>query len=98
MTRPPRHHGRQREPANLPWKRDDANRDCHATLAMARLPNTPRPKWAVRIPDPATVRTEAVANRPPLIRAVATPRAEVTGRPAKLRPENERAAILEPPT
>src|SRR4029079_10346981 len=38
---------------NRPWNRADANCDRKATLPMARLPKTPRPRPAPRI-DPAT--------------------------------------------
>src|SRR5262245_43727842 len=63
---------------------------------MARWPNTPRPKWALRIPGPPTMRAEA--NRPPPIRAVATrPRGEVNERPANLRCATWRAATCERP-
>src|SRR5262245_55817960 len=97
MTSPPHHQGHQREPKNRPWKRADANCERHATLAMARLPNTPRPpKWAPRIP--ASVPAEAVAKRPPVPakRAVAT-RGDANERPAKLRPANARPPTRGPP-
>src|SRR5262249_20857668 len=70
-----------------------------ATLAMARLPNTPRPpKLAARIPGPASVRAEAVVKRPPVPanRAVAT-RGDANERPAKLRPAKARPPICDPP-
>src|SRR5215468_2165771 len=64
MTSPPHHQGHQRDPKNRPWNRADANCDRQATLAMARLPNTPRPpQLAPRIP--ASVPAEAVVKRPP---------------------------------
>src|SRR5262249_4210979 len=99
MTTPPHHQGHQRDPKNLPWNRADANCDRHATLAMARLPNTPRPpKLAARSPGPASVRAEAVPKRPPVpaSRAVAT-RGDANERPAKLRPANARPPICDPP-
>src|SRR5262245_57473526 len=98
MTRPPHHHGHQRDPKNRPWNRADANCDRQATLAMARLPNTPRPpKLAARIPGPASVRAEAVVKRPPAPanRAVAT-RGDANERPAKPRPANTRPPIFDP--
>src|SRR5215510_8635193 len=99
MTSPPHHQGHQRDPKNRPWNRADANCERHATLAMARLPNTPRPpKLAARIPGPASVRAEAVLKRPPVPanRAVAT-RGDANERPAKLRPAMARPAICDPP-
>src|SRR5947207_10510064 len=60
---------------------------------MARLPNTPRPRWPPRSPAPASGRTDAVANRPPLpaSRAGAMPtRAPLSERPARLRPPKGR--------
>src|SRR5262249_40930256 len=99
MTTPPHHQGHQRDPKNLPWNRADANCDRHATLAMARLPNTPRPpKLAARIPGPASVRAEAVERRPPApaTRAVAM-RGDANERPAKLRPPSARPPICDPP-
>src|SRR6516164_193446 len=99
MTSPPHHQGHQRDPKNRPWNRADANCDRQATLAMARLPNTPRPpQWAPpRIP--ASVPAEAVAKRPPVPanRAVAT-RGDANERPAKLRPANARPPMCDPPT
>src|SRR5215831_6649066 len=96
MTSPPHHQGHQREPKNRPWNRADANCERHATLAMARLPNTPRPpKWAPRIP--ASVWAEATVKRPPVNRAVAT-RGDANERPAKLRPANARPPTRGPPT
>src|SRR5262245_15047984 len=97
MTSPPHHQGHQPDPKNRPWNRADANCDRHATLAMARLPNTPRPpKLAARIPGPAIVRAEAVVKRPPVNRAVAT-RGDANERPAKLRPASARPPICDPP-
>src|SRR5262249_19028455 len=94
-SRPP-HQGHQREPKNRPWNRADANCERHATLAMARLPNTPRPpQWAPRIP--ASVWAEATVKRPPVNRAVAT-RGDANERPAKLRPANARPPMRGPPT
>src|SRR6201985_2620067 len=63
---------------------------------MARLPNTPRPRWAPRSPGPAT---DAVANRVPLPnRAGAMPtRAPLSERPAKLRPAMGRPTKWVPP-
>src|SRR5215475_13176282 len=96
MTSPPHHQGHQREPKNRPWNRADANCERHATLAMARLPNTPRPpQWAPRIP--ASVWAEATVKRPPVNRAVAT-RGDANERPAKLRPANARPPMCDPPT
>src|SRR5262245_20390130 len=98
MTSPPHHQGHQPDPKNRPWNRADANCDRHATLAMARLPNTPRPpRLAARIPGPASVRAEAVVKRPPAPanRAVAT-RGDANERPAKLRPANARPPICDP--
>src|SRR5215831_9463855 len=96
MTSPPHHQGHQREPKNRPWNRADANCERHATLAMARLPNTPRPpQWAPRIP--ASVWAEATVKRPPVNRAVAT-RGDANERPAKLRPANARPPTRGPPT
>src|SRR5262252_8648606 len=99
MTSPPHHQGHQPEPKNRPWNRADANCDRHATLAMARLPNTPRPpKLAARIPGPASVRADAVVKRPPAPanRAVAM-RGDANERPAKLRPASARPPICDPP-
>src|SRR5262249_49155370 len=99
MTSPPHHQGHQPEPKNRPWNRADANCERHATLAMARLPNTPRPpKLGARIPGPASVRAEAVLKRPPAPanRAVAT-RGDANERPAKLRPASARPPICDPP-
>src|SRR5215472_11528258 len=99
MTSPPHHQGHQPEPKNRPWNRADANCDRHATLAMARLPNAPRPpKLAARIPGPASVRAEAVPKRPPVPanRAVAM-RGDANERPMKLRPANARPPICDPP-
>src|SRR5262249_28348318 len=97
MTSPPHHQGHQRDPKNRPWNRADANCDRQATLAMARLPNTPRPpQLAPRIP--ASVPAEAVVKRPvPASRAVAT-RGDANERPAKLRPANARPPMCGPPT
>src|SRR6516165_895623 len=98
MTSPPHHQGHQRDPKNRPWNRADANCDRQATLAMARLPNTPRPpQLAPRIP--ASVPAEAVVKRPPVpaSRAVAT-RGDANERPAKLRPANARPPMCGPPT
>src|SRR5262249_58179770 len=95
----PRRQGHQRDPKKLPWNRADANCDRHATLAMARLPNTPRPpKLAARSPRPASVRAEAVPKRPPVPanRAVAT-RGDANECPPKLRPVNARPPICDPP-
>src|SRR6516162_8439720 len=100
MTSPPHHQGHQRDPKNRPWNRADANCDRHATLAMARLANTPRPpKLAARIPGPASVRAEATVKRPPAPanRAVAMPRGDANERPAKLRPANARPPTRGPP-
>src|SRR6516165_133051 len=97
MTSPPHHQGHQREPKNRPWNRADANCERHATLPMARLPNTPRPpQWAPRIP--ASVWAEATVKRPPVPanRAVAT-RGDANERAAKLRPANARPAMRGPP-
>src|SRR6516165_10304477 len=101
MTSPPHHQGHQRDPKNRPWNRADANCDRHATLAMARLANTPRPpKLEARIPGPASVRAEATVKRPPAPanRAVAMPRGDANERPAKLRPANARPPMCDPPT
>src|SRR5215831_11392281 len=98
MTSPPHHQGHQREPKNRPWNRADANCERHATLAMARLPNTPRPpQLAPRIP--ASVPAEAVVKRPPVpaSRAVAT-RGDANERAAKLRPASARPPMCGPPT
>ena len=100
MTSPPHHQGHQRDPKNRPWNRADANCDRHATLAMARLANTPRPpKLEARIPGPASVRAEATVKRPPAPanRAVAMPRGDANERPAKLRPANARPPTRGPP-
>src|SRR5215813_9450707 len=99
MTSPPHHQGHQPEPKNRPWNRADANCERHATLAMARLPNTPRPpKLAARIAGPASVRSDAVVKRPPAPanRAVAM-RGDANERPAKLRPASARPPICDPP-
>src|SRR5262252_4319902 len=99
MTSPPHHQGHQPELKNRPWNRADANCERHATLAMARLPNTPRPpKLAARIPGPASVRADAVVKRPPAPanRAVAM-RGDANERPVKLRPASARPPICDPP-
>src|SRR6516162_4759960 len=98
MTSPPHHQGHQRDPKNRPWNRADANCDRQATLAMARLPNTPRPpKLAARIPS---VRAEAVAKRPPAPappkRATPKERAPTPTPPKRATPK-ERAPPKPPP-
>src|SRR5262249_19588630 len=69
----------------------------NAALAMARLPNTTRPKFTVRIAGPASVRDGAVANRPPDTRATDTPaRWPAKVGPEKRLPANERILLPAP--
>src|SRR5262245_61115943 len=110
MARPPHHHG-QLEPKNLPWNRANPKRDCKAALVMTRLPNTPRPGPATRVPARRLAENRAVAmpargatkERPEELLVPNDPiprppmRAPPTGPPANPKPPPRPANPAPPP-